>query len=132
VLAKRGDPAKRLFEQHLRMALAFLGGLSDLSPKLACDARKAHQHVITGGGKAIVHLPSESRDFLSNGRELGLHVTTYGCELGPHLDAYVRTLNVHFGTELQNLRLHRTHALTEGSHLRRQCLEPSHGLLQVF
>jgi hypothetical protein len=176
VLVKRGDPAKSLFEQHLRVALPFLGGLLNLPPKLTRDVRQAQQQVITGCGKATVHLPSESREFLSNGRELGphltphdcelglhltphgcelgLHLTPYGCELGlhltphgcelgpyltphgselgPHLAAYVRTINVHSGTELQNLRFHRTHALTEGSDLRRQCLEPFHGLLQAF
>ena len=83
-----------------------------------------------------MHLASELRDFLPklglDAGQAGLHLAPHGCELGPHLAAHVRKFNMHFGTELQNLRLHRTHAITEGSHVRREPLESFHGLLQMF
>jgi hypothetical protein len=132
VLAKRGDPAKSLFEQHARMAFSLFGGLSNL----ACNVRQARQHVIPSGGKATVHFPSERPDFgVDFLPKLALNV----CKANLHLAAHGRKFNAHVSSELRNLYLYNRHPLAERGHIlsqagdfRRQCVEPFHGLLQAF
>ena len=61
--AKSGDPVERLSKQPFRVALAFLCGLPNQPPNLACEVRKSDQPVITRGGKALAHLLSERHEF---------------------------------------------------------------------
>jgi hypothetical protein len=121
MLAKRGDPAEHLFEQHLRVAFA----LANLPPKLVRHVREANQHVIASAGEAFFH-------FAAHGRKFRLHLAADGRQSRPYFAAYVREFNAHFGAELHNLRLYRAYSLSECRDLRGQCLESFHGHVQAF
>ena len=143
VLAKRGDPAKSLLEQHARMTFVLLGGLSNLLAELAYDPGKSDPHLVTECGEPLAHFLSESRDFLPKPRfdvcKADPHLATKGRELGPHLSPKGRTFEAYPGSELRNLHLYsrhppaeRGHILSQAGDFRRQCVESFHGLLQAF